>query len=89
MDIFNHIVFGLLAIGLGVAGLKFNYQLVGFTGHVGFAERYLGAGGTYFFFKLLSIAIVIGGILYMTGLGEPVLAWLLSPLAQYFRPFRQ
>jgi hypothetical protein len=76
--------YGLIAVGLGIVSLKYNYQLVGFTGHVDFVERYLGAGSTYAFFKFLSIALMIGGLLYMTGLGEPVLSWLLSPLAVFF-----
>jgi hypothetical protein len=84
MDIFNHIILGLLAIGLGVVSLKYNYQLVGITGNVDFAERYIGAGGTYAFYKILSVIFVLGGFLYTTGLGDPVLRWLLSPLAQFF-----
>ena len=82
--IFQQIILGLLATALGVVSLKYNYQLVGFTGSIGFVERYLGAGSTYFFLKMLSVILVIGGLLYMTGLGAPVLTWLLTPLANLF-----
>ena len=85
--IIQQILLGLVAIGLGVAALKYNYQLVNFTGNVGFAERYLGGGGTYAFYKLIAIVMVIGGLLYATGLGEPVLRWLLAPIAQFLPKF--
>jgi hypothetical protein len=84
MEIFQQIIFGLIATALGVFSLKYNYQLVGITGNVGFAERWLGAGSTYFFFKMLSVVLVIGGLLYATGLGVPVFKWLVSPLKVFF-----
>ncbi len=84
MDILNHILLGLLLVVAGVVSLKYNFQLVGFTGHIDFFENHLGAGSTYFGLKLLSIAMVIGGLLYMTGLSQPVLTFLLSPLAVFF-----
>ena len=84
--IFTQIVFGLIAVAVGVAGVRYTYQLVGFTGNIGFVERYLGAGSTYGFMKFLSIVVILGGFLYMTGLYQPVLGWLLSPLINVFHP---
>ena len=83
--IIQHLFIGALCVVAGVLGLKYNYQIVGFTGNVGFAERYLGGGGTYAFFKILSVLLCIGGFMYMFGLFEPMLEWLLSPLAGYFK----
>lgn len=75
---------GLFLLVFGVVSLKFNYNLVGFTGHIGFIEKYLGYGSTYAFLKFVSVLCVIFGFLYMTGLSGPVLEWLFSPLAQFF-----
>ena len=80
----QQILLGLIAVVLGVVGMKYNFKLVGITGNVGFAERYLGAGGTYALYKIIAIVLIIGGLLFMTGLGEPVLEWLLSPIAGFF-----
>ena len=81
---FQQIIFGLLAVGIGVVTLKYNYQIANFTGDIGFVERYLGAGSTYGFLKFLSVLLIIGGFLYMTGLANPILDWLLSPLGAFF-----
>lgn len=80
---FEQIIFGLIAVGIGVLTLKYNYQLANFTGDIGFVERYLGAGSTYGFMKLLSVLLIIGGFLYMTGLANPILDWLLTPLEAF------
>ncbi|HVE80981.1 MAG TPA: hypothetical protein VNA68_02470 [Candidatus Dormibacteraeota bacterium] len=82
--ILTQILLGSLAIALGIVGLKYNYQLVGFTGHIGWVERYLGGGSTYGFVKLLSVLLILAGIIYMTGLHKPVLDFLLAPLIQMF-----
>ena len=80
----SQILLGLAAIILGIVGMKYNFQLVNITGNVGFAERYLGAGGTYALYKIVSLLLIVFGLLFMTGLGEPVMAWLLSPLTALF-----
>jgi hypothetical protein len=82
----GNLFYGLLAVAAGVVALKFNYQLVGFTGHIDAVERYLGAGSTYAFVKFLSVLLIVGGFLYMTGLYNPVLKTLLSPLAHLLSP---
>lgn len=80
----SRIFFGLLAISLGIAGLKFNFQLVNGMARLDFFERNFGGGSTYLVYKLGSIALVIGGILYLTGFGPAVLSWLVAPLANFF-----
>jgi hypothetical protein len=82
--IFQHIVLGIVFLGLGVVSLKYNYQLVGLTGNVSWVEKYLGGGGTYAFFKMVSVALCLGGFLYMTGLWGPLFSWVVSPLGQFF-----
>ncbi|HSX41448.1 MAG TPA: hypothetical protein VLF21_02340 [Candidatus Saccharimonadales bacterium] len=78
------LVVGLILLTYGVVSLKFNYTLVGFTGHIGFVEKYLGYGSTYAFMKFVSVLCCIAGFLAITGLYSPVVDWLLSPLAVFF-----
>ena len=87
--IIANIFLGVIVTALGVVVLKYNFQLVGMTGNVGFAERYLGAGGTYLLYKMIGVVMVIGGLMYATGLAQPILSWLLSPLAVYFPSMKQ
>jgi hypothetical protein len=84
--VFQHLLFGLIAVAVGVVSLKYNWQLAGFTGTIQPVERYLGAGTTYIFLKMLSVILCIGGFMYMFGLFNPVFGWLLSPLAHFFHP---
>ncbi|HUC87440.1 MAG TPA: hypothetical protein VMR75_03970 [Candidatus Saccharimonadales bacterium] len=82
----QHFFVGLMAVALGVVSLKYNYQLTGFTGHIGFVEKYLGYGSTYVFLKMLSVVLCIGGFMYMFGLLDPVFHLLVSPLTALFHP---
>lgn len=80
----HHIFYGLLFIVIGVVSLKYNYQLVGFTGHPEWIESKLGSGSTYAVYKMLSVLIILGAIIYMIGAGDAVMNWLLSPIAGFF-----
>ena len=82
--IIERIVFGLLAIAIGTLSLKYNFQIVNNTARLEFIESKLGYGTTYLVYKLLSILLVLGGILYITGLYKPVLDWLLTPFVNLF-----
>jgi hypothetical protein len=75
---------GGFLLAFGILSLKFNYQLVGFTGNVGSIEKWLGSGSTYGFFKFISILLCIVGFLYMFGLSDAFFTWLFSPLEQFF-----
>jgi len=82
--IIEHIFFGSIAVALGVLAVKYNFQLVNFTGRVEWIERYMGGGSTFAALKTLSVLLVIGGLLYMFGLLDSVLGWLLTPLQVFF-----
>jgi hypothetical protein len=56
------LVFGL---AIGVALIKYNFQLTRLFGHNSLAERYLGEGGTYTMWKLLGVALIIGAVIYV------------------------
>ncbi len=82
---FSHLIYGLIAAGLGFAGVKYTFQVVGYTGRQDWIEQYLGQGSTYFVFKIFSLALVIGGILYATGYGNSIMSFFFSPLRNIFR----
>ncbi|HSX48168.1 MAG TPA: hypothetical protein VLF41_01535 [Candidatus Nanoarchaeia archaeon] len=82
----QRIIYGTLIIAIGVITLKYNYQLVNTTGRQDWIENILGGGSTYFAFKLFSIILVLGGLLYMTGLGSGVAQQILSPLGKALNP---
>jgi len=80
----QRIVYGFIAVALGVVSLKYNYQLVNNTVRLDFIESKLGSGSTYLVYKILSVALVLGGLLYLTGFGPTVLDWLVAPIANAF-----
>ena len=47
--------------------MRFRKPLHDFTGDIGFAEQYLGSGGTYTFFVLLGVLVFIIGLMYAFG----------------------
>ena len=80
------VVYGLLAIVIGVLALKFNFQLVNMTGRQDWIESKLGGGSTFFVYKLFAVCIIFGGVLYLTGFGNAFFGWLFSPLRGLFAP---
>jgi len=86
---FAHLIYGFIMIGLGVVGLKYNYQIVGFTGRQDWIESKLGGGSTYLAYKLFALFLVIFGLLLATGLADPVLTTLFSPLKNTFSAFKK
>lgn len=81
-------IIGLLVAGAGALALKYNFQLVNMTGHQDWIESKLGAGSTYGVYKILSVLIALGGVIYAVGLGDAVFGWLLSPFEGLFQPFK-
>jgi hypothetical protein len=84
----SHLFLGLIATAIGVLLLKYNYQLVGYTGRQAWIEDHLGAGTTYFVFQVFAIILAVAGLLYATGLGSSVLGFFLSPFKGIFQGFR-
>src|SRR3989338_7309665 len=63
-------VLGTIWIIIGVLVMKYTYILTQFTGRFDWAERYFsgGFGGTYFFYRLFGLTIIIFAGLYMFGI---------------------
>jgi hypothetical protein len=82
----QRILVGLIIIAAGIITLKFNFQIIGWTGGWDFIDSKLGSGSTYGVLKLLSLLLIVGGLLYATGLLGYLLGPWLRPLAQFFFP---
>ncbi len=63
---FKHLITGALGIFLGVQILRFSNQMLLWFGAAELAEKYI-PGGTVSMWKLLGIALVVGGILVIFG----------------------
>lgn len=82
---FSHVITGLVLVVIGVLFVRFSFQIGNFTGSQDWIESKLGPGTTYGVYKILGVVAAVGGILYATGLSDPVLGWLLTPLINMFR----
>lgn len=61
------VVQGLLAMVVGFLILVFRPRIKDFTGDIGFAERYLGVGGTWTFLLIVGVGIFVVGLMWATG----------------------
>jgi hypothetical protein len=84
MFTFAHLIYGLIMIGLGIVGLKYNYQIVGFTGRQDWIESKLGSGSTYLGYKLFALLLIVIGFLLAVGLMNPVMNAIFGPLKGIF-----
>ena len=84
MFTWGHFFIGLVGIGLGVAMVKFSYQVAGFTGRLDWIESKLGSGSTYFFYKMFGLIMIFVGLLLATGLYGPFMTGLFAPLRGFF-----
>lgn len=58
---------GLIAMVLGFLVLVYRPTIKDFTGDIGFAERYLGTGGTWTFLIIVGVLLFVGGLMWATG----------------------
>lgn len=58
---------GLFLMVLGFLVLVFRPTIKDWTGDIGFAERYLGSGGTWTFFIILGVGFFVAGLMWATG----------------------
>jgi len=62
-----HIVQGILGMIVGFLILIFRVRIKDFVGDIGFAERYLGPGGTWTFLIIVGIGTFIISLMWATG----------------------
>lgn len=56
-----------IGFAVSILIIKFRYNIQNFTGEFGFAERYLGAGGTNTFIVIMALLVFIGSLMYSLG----------------------
>lgn len=63
------IVASILFIVLGVLMMKYTVAITNYTGKIDFAEKYLklGMAGTYTWWRLVGLVIIVLSVLWMTG----------------------
>jgi len=60
----------ILCLGLGFFAIYYSKWLVDSLGRISFFETKIGSGGTYTFWKLLGVALIIFGFIYLfSGIG--------------------
>lgn len=75
---------GLILFFLGLALVIYRERVQAFTGDIGFAEKYLGTGGTFTFYLFLGIGTMIFSILYVTGASDAFIDNTVGRI--FFRP---
>lgn len=76
-------IWGLAGIIAGIALIWKTYPLVSIFGNINWAERHLGGGGTYTFYKLLGLLIILLSTMQMFG----IIDLLFSPFRGIFGGF--
>jgi hypothetical protein len=72
---------GMLISIAGFLLIIFREKVQRATGNIGFAEQYLGSGGTYTLFLILGVVLFFGGISWATG---TVQTWFSVNLGRFF-----
>lgn len=75
------ILVGLLVSILGFLMIVYRERLKGVTGDIGFAEQYLGGGGTYTFYLILGVVLFVMGLMWSTGTLQ---WWFAENLGRFF-----
>jgi hypothetical protein len=70
MIIMDKFLVVLVGFPLSLLILKYRGILKDLIGNVGFAERYLGSGGTHILIMAIGFGVFIGSLLYATGVLE-------------------
>ena len=63
----NKYVVGFGAMMGGLLLIIYREKVKNFTGDIGFAEKYLGVGGTWTFYVLLGVASFVFGLMWISG----------------------
>lgn len=64
---FKKLLVFILGGGASYLLIAYRKQIHDFTGDIGFAEKYLGTGGTFTFFIFLAIFVFVVTVMYVFG----------------------
>jgi len=53
-----NVVYFILALAGGLASIQYRKRIVDFTGHLGWAEQYLGAGGSHNVWLIIGLGLI-------------------------------
>jgi len=70
----------LIGFPLSFIVIIYRQKIKEFIGSVGFAEKYLGMGGTYTLILLIGVGLFIATLLYITGTLQSFLKTVFGPL---------
>lgn len=76
----NKILAIFIGFPLSFLFIIYRTKIKDFTGSIGFAEKYFGAGGTYTLFLFIGIAMFIVSLMVATGTFYSTIQSFLSPL---------
>lgn len=76
-----HLVIGFIISVLGFLLIVYRERVKGITGDIGFAEQYLGVGGTYTFLLLVGIVTFMFGLMWASGSFQD---WFVENMGRYF-----
>lgn len=68
----------LILVGIGFVFIWQNAKVVDLFGRIGWAERHLGSAGTYVFYRLLGVFLILLAMLVVTGIGSRMLDSVLG-----------
>lgn len=71
---------GLLGMIVGFLLIIYRPKIKDFIGDIGFAERYLGPGGTWTFLLFFGVAVFILSLMWATGTLQGFLGRTVGPL---------
>lgn len=69
----------LIGWPIAVLILKYRRPIKEFVGNVGFAERFLGSGGTNTLIVIIGIVVFVGSLMYATGTLQTILQSIIGP----------
>ncbi len=75
-----HFLQGLIGMVAGFLIIVFRARIKDLTGNIGFAERYLGTGGTWTFLAILGALIFIFSLMWSTGSLQRFMQNTLGPI---------
>ena len=75
MDRVLVLIFG---VGLGYILIRYNGKMKEIIGSLDWVDKYLGAGGTYLFLKLVGLMLIVLSFLYAVGTLQDVLGQALQ-----------
>lgn len=68
----------IIGFALMLVILRYRGQIHNFTGEFGFAEKYLGAGGTHIFIIFVALATFVVSLMYAMGTLQKILNAVLG-----------